>query len=296
MGAGKAAPPGAARIFEGGYRRYDGQRLGAGHAFNSLRRHTLQRVLGLRRRATAKILPILTIVLAYLPAAVFVGVIALIPERRLTDFIIPPYGDYYGYVTLAIFLFVSFVAPEALCPDRRFRVLSLYLASPLTRTTYLLAKAAAIASVLCVVTVGPTLLLLIGRVFQGAGPDGPGGVALVLVRILAAGVAVSAIYTAVSMAIASVTDRRAFASAGTVLLIIGSNIVVSVLHFVLDLPAAVRLGGLTLAPVELASRIFGEPGSVPSVPTVTVAAAGAAWVAVAAAFTWWRYRTLQVTR
>ena len=55
------------------------------------------------------------------------------------------YGDYTFIIGSALALFAALVAPEALCPDRRSRVLSLYLASPLTRMTYLLSKAASVA-------------------------------------------------------------------------------------------------------------------------------------------------------
>ena len=41
----------------------------------------------------------------------------------------------------AVLVFVAFVAPEVLCPDRRTGMLGLYLASPLTRDTYLVGKA-----------------------------------------------------------------------------------------------------------------------------------------------------------
>ena len=51
-------------------------------------------------------------------------------------------------------LFVTFAAPEALCPDRRWRTLSLYLASPLDRMTYVLAKAIAIVAVVHAAEVG----------------------------------------------------------------------------------------------------------------------------------------------
>ena len=134
----------AATIGERGYRRYDGPRRGEGAAVISVWRHTIQRVLGLRRAARHKVLPFLTIIIAFLPAIAFIGVLALLPRTaddgsQSTDFV-PTYSEYYGFVSAAILLFVVFVAPEALCPDRRSKSLSLYLASPLRRDTYLAAK------------------------------------------------------------------------------------------------------------------------------------------------------------
>ena len=90
---------------------------------------------GLGRPARWKILPVLTVAIAYVPNIVFVGIVALIPDARLRDNFLPKYAFTYSFITAAIVLFVIFVAPEALCPDRRWRTMSLYLASPLNRTS-----------------------------------------------------------------------------------------------------------------------------------------------------------------
>ena len=150
-----------ARIHDSGYRPYDGERFGVSSAMASLFVHALQRVLGLKRRMGNKILPVVTIALAYIPAIVFIGLAACLTEDLIREQILPDYFEYYGFVTLAILLFAAFVAPEVLCTDRRTGMLSLYLASPLTRDTYLLAKASSVLAVLWTVTLGPLLLLLI---------------------------------------------------------------------------------------------------------------------------------------
>ena len=181
--------PGEARIFDRGYRRYDGERRGVRGAFFTLYLATLQRILGLRRGAKAKILPVLTIGIAYLPAIVVIGISVMFPKRL--DRILPDYYEYYGTVITAILLFVAFVAPEALCPDRRYKILGVYLSSPLSRLSYVVAKFAAVFTVLCAVTLGPVLLLLIGKSFLDAGPafvDVP----VLLLRIFGAGIALSA--------------------------------------------------------------------------------------------------------
>ena len=282
------------RILDQGYRRYEGPRRGTGSAVRSLIAYTLRRVLGLGRPARTKILPVLTIAFSYLPATAFVGVVALL-GRRVTV-ALPNYGDYYGFVISAIILFVTFVAPEAVCPDRRYRTLSLYLASPLSRLTWLAAKAASVAAVLAVVTVGPPLLLLIGLVLQNAGPDGPGDVVVVLLRILASGALLAVLYTSVSMAVASLTDRRAVAAAGTLLLLVGSGIVTGTLHFGLDAPAWVLSFNLGRAPRDLVTRIYGEPGLPPHVDTLPLVAGVLGWTVLGAVVTLWRTLRLQVTR
>lgn len=287
-----------ARILERGYRRYTGPRQGQAHAVRSVIAHTLRRILGLRRPTRAKVLPVLSIVFAYVPAIVFVGIIALFGRfggREQARQIIPEYSEYYGFIISAIVLFVAFVAPEALCPDRRSKVLSLYLASPLTRMTYLLAKASAVAIVIAFVTVGPPLLLLLGLMMQSAGPDGPLEVAKVLIRILESGLFLAALYTAISMAIASLTDRRAVAAAATLFLLVGSGIVNATLTE--GLGASDNLIGINLSggPLSLVTVIYGE-GDIAGVDTWVLATSMIAWTVAAAAVAILRYRRLQVTR
>lgn len=282
-------------IYEGGYQHYDGPRLGPSAAVRSVMKQTMQRVMGLRRPARSKVLPFLSVIIAYLPAAVFVGVVALLPKQVHRD-ILPNYAEYYGFITAAIVLFVVFTGPEALCPDRRSRVLSLYLAAPLTRTTYLVAKAAAIASILLLVTTGPPMLLLVGRALQGEGPNGPVGFLTVFARIGASGVVMALFYTAVSMAVSSLTDRRAFAAGGTLLTILGSHIVAAVFVQAFALGDGFFLLNLNLPPLEAVFRIYGRPGGIPDTPTALVFAAVAGWTVLGLAVTWWRYQRLRVTR
>lgn len=295
--AGDASP--SARILDAGYRRYAGTRLGVGHAVRSVIANTLRRVLGLRRPARSKVLPFMSILFAYLPAVVFVGVVALF-NRFGSDAdvreIVPDYPDYYGFITSAILLFVVFVAPEALCPDRRSRVLSLYLSSPLTRMTYLGAKAASIAIVIAMVTLGPPLLLLLGLTIQGEGPDGLVGFLEVLWQITAAGVVLAAVFTSVSIAVASLTDRRAVAATATLLLVAGSHAIADTIRFGLDGPPESALLSLLVAPVALISRIYGETFEEPDLSTFALVGGVGAWVVLGAVVAVARYRSLQVTR
>lgn len=285
-----------ARILDRGYRRYDGPRRGARGAVASLARQSALRALGLRRTFWAKVFPLLSAVIAYLPATVFVGIAALFPDELLDpDAILPSYGEYYGFITAAIVVFVALVGPEVLCPDRRDGMLGLYLASPLTRDTYLLAKALAVVPVLAIVTVGPPLLLLVGRTFADAGPESLLDFLVVLGRIVLSGFAISAAYTAISLAAASLTDRRAVASAGVILLLLVSSVATGVL---VELGATERLLllNLFLLPFELVQRIYGDLGSEPQLSTVELVAANLAWTAGAALLVRTRYQRLQVTR
>ncbi len=290
-----------ARIYDQGYRRYEGARLGPRSAVFSVWRQTVQRILGLRRSARHKVLPILAIAIAYLPAIAFIGILALIPAGRGGDVRagIPTYSQYFFFTNAAILLVSVFSAPEALCPDRRNRSLSLYLASPLTRESYLVAKALAVFTVLCIVTIGPLLLLLIGYVLQNHGPDGPFQVLITLLRIIGAGAAVSAFATAFSLAVSSLTDRRGLATGAALIALMTTHAAAGVLAFGLRLSRTAGLLSLLIAPFELASRILKAPAgglALAGVPTVTVAAAVGAWTLACGLLVWARYAALRVTR
>jgi ABC-2 type transport system permease protein len=309
------AAGGGARIYEAGYRPYEGIRLGVSHSVLALARHSAERIIGLKRPARYKVLPFASVVIAYLPAVAFIGIVAVVPKGadRLLR-LVPGPGRYYGFVIAAIVLFAVFAAPEALCPDRRSRFLGMYLASPLNRSTYLLSKAIAVVSMLLLVTVGPPLLLLVGLSLQGDGPAGFLGFLSALGRILAAGLTLSIMFGALGLAIPSLTDRRAFASAGSLLLIVGSGalsgVVVYALHGARDLLAL----GLDRLPFELALRIFGLRGlpttagsgsqgglilgrpPPATLSTWVVVVASIAITVLAAAITWWRVMRMEVTR
>ncbi len=118
---------------------------------------------------------------------------------------------------------------------------------------------------------------------------------VVLARIVLSGLAISAAYTAISLAAASLTDRRAVASAGVILLLLVSSVATGVL---------VGLGGserllllnLFLLPFELVQRIYGELGSQPQLSTVELVIANLVWTVGAAVLVRTRYQRLQVTR
>ena len=288
-----------ARILGTGYRSYTGPRLGPRHAVWTLSRHSFERIMGLKRPARYKVLPILTFVIAYLPAVAFIGAIALLPNRRLGQFVPDP-GQYYAFVTAALTLFAVLAAPEALCPDKRSHILGLYLASPLTRTTYLVAKVAAVASAIFLVTLGPPLVLLVGEALQNDGPRGFGAFMTTLSQTILAGVAIGIMFTAIALVIPSLTDRRAFASAGGILVLIGSAAISGVLAFGLRLGDGWLLLGLQRLPFEVTDRIFDRHGlPTPSrtpLPTVDVALAAIGFTLLAAAVTWWRVTRAPVTR
>jgi hypothetical protein len=184
----------------------------------------------------------------------------------------------------------------------------LYLSSPLNRSTYLLAKATSVFGVLLLVTLGPPLLLLFGLALQNYGPRGFGNFMGTCGQIVAAALCLSVMFGALGLAIPSLTDRRALASAGSLLLILGSTAITNVVVFGLGGPRDVLALALGRLPFELALRIFtvhglptveqgglGVPNGEP-LSTAVVVGASIVVTLVAGAVTWWRVVATEVTR
>jgi ABC-2 type transport system permease protein len=294
-GAYPQGPDADARILDRGYRRYEGVRLGAAGAQRALYVASIQRALGLRRRFRYKVVPLLVAVFTYLPAAVFVGVAALVPDQIVSE-VVPRYGDYYGFVTAAILLFVAVVVPDVMCTDRQTGMLGLYLAAPLTRDTYLAMKAAAVTSVITVVTLGPPVLLLIGYSMLDLGPGWPKDGLVLALRIVVAALVVAVWFTGLAMVASSLTPRRAAASAGIVLATLVSAAVVGGLVEGAGMSPWIRLGDLYNLPFEVVRRIYGEPGAHPELSTGPLIAYFVVAVLVMAAIVRTRYQRLTVTK
>ena len=292
-----------ARIVDRSYRPYEGARGGVGTSMLTVLKHSIQRSLGIKRTIWQKVLPAFTIAISFIPAIVYIGLAALIPADNRPDDLLPSYAEYYGFITTGLVVFTSFVAPEVLCTDRRTGMLGLYLASPLDRNTYLVSKGAAVASVLAVVTMGPQLLMLVAYALIGEGPGGPLDYLVLVLRILLAGLSVSVLYTALSLAVSSFTARRAAASATIILMLLTSAIFVSSLT---DQeggagwsPNLVVFDFITL-PLALVFHIFGETEQIDrpydDVSRTVLLLANLAWIVLFAAITRWRYQKMTVTR
>lgn len=288
---------GAAQIYDQGYRRYDGPRAGLRGSLRTLVTHSMRDALGLGRLTRHKVFPVATILAAFLPAIAFVGASALVPEE-LDDFL-PSYAEYYGYVIAAIFLFAGFVAPELLCKDRRTGLLGVYLASPLNRPMYLLGKAIAVLLLMLLVTLGPPLLMLIAYSLESRGPDGFAEWIETLLHVVASSLAMGSLFAAVALAVASVTDRAAVATATVLALFPGSAIVSDILVESADLSHWYRLFNLPGLARELVFRIHGEFGlwnAADDPSTLTLAGAWLFWTMGSLVFIWSRYRNLLVRR
>jgi ABC-2 type transport system permease protein len=286
-----------ARLFDLGYRRYDGPREQPARAILTLAAFTARRVLGLGRGARHKVLPAITLAIAYLPALASV-VFSVVTDDVATEDLIS-YGDYMFIIGSALAVFSALIAPEALCPDRRSGMLGLYLSGPLDRTRYLAAKGAGVLTVMLLITVGPLLFMLLAFVLAGYGPSAGETPELVL-RILAAGFTTALLYTALSMAVSSFTTRRAAAAVGVVLLLfVPASVVRSAIESA-DAPNELDLLSSPFVAADLAYRIFGETPDetepVTELPTWLVTGGLGATIVLASLVCWLMYRRLDAFR
>jgi ABC-2 type transport system permease protein len=286
-----------ARLFDLGYRSYDGPREPPERAILTLAEFTARRVLGLGRGARHKVLPAITLAIAFLPALGSVA-FSVIAENIPVDDLIS-YGDYMFIIGSALALFAALIAPEALCPDRRTGMLGLYLSGPLDRTRYLVAKGAGVVAVMLLITVGPLLFMLLAFVLAGLGPSAADTPGLVL-RILAAGTTAALVYTALSMAVSSFTTRRAAAAVGVVLLLFVPSTIARAAIEDAGAPNELDLLSSPFVAADLAYRIFGEtpddPDPVTELSTWLVAGGVGAAVLAGALVCWLRYRRLEAFR
>lgn len=201
-------------IYDIGYRRYDGPRLGRGGAVGAVVQAGVRAVFGFGRSGRSKIIPWGAVILAILPAIVAIAV------RVLAGDIIPDLYDYHDYLWQigALFgIFLAAQAPELVVNDIRYRVLPLYFSRPMSRFDYVTAKLIALSLGLLSLTLVPVLILFIGRVLAtddllGALGDEIGS----LPAIVGSGVLHAVVLASIGIAISSLASRRAYA-AGAVL-------------------------------------------------------------------------------
>ena len=281
-----------AQILDRGYRRFEGQRSGVLGAMRSVAWHTTRSILGLGRKARHKVFPIIVLVVSFVPAIVFMALTVLIGDL-LQGELRPEYWEMFGFSFVATIVFVALVAPEAIVRDRSDGMFSLYLSTPLARPSYLVAKVLAVLGIMALVVIGPPVLFLLGYTFQSQGPGGLLDWVSVMGRVLLAGLVICTVYTAVSLGVSSLTDRRAFASIAVVFVLLGASIASGVLVEVADFSENWRILDPISGTLEVAPRLFGDRSEeFRNIDTWLVVLGISAWTALGSGLLIGRYRKL----
>jgi ABC-2 type transport system permease protein len=202
-------------IYDLGYRRYDGPRLGRRHAVASLVRHSLRSVLGLGRGGRAKLLPAICIGMPAIIALLLIGVRALAARGGLdSSQIVPGHEGLYPTIWVFPVLFVAAQAPELLGRDQRYRVLTLYFSRALRRPDYALGKLVALSLGVFAILFVPHLVMSVGSILLTANTSDAIGKELgVLPAIVGSSAVIGIVASALALAISSFTPRRAYATA-----------------------------------------------------------------------------------
>jgi ABC-2 type transport system permease protein len=236
-------------VYDLGYQHYDGARLGRPHAIRALILYSIKRGLGIKKRWTAKIIPIALYSAAFMPAVIVAGILAFAPGGVTFS-----YHDLNDITGTVLLIFAAALAPEMLCDDRRENVLSLYFSRAITRLDYLLAKLAAMAALMGTMAFGPPLLLFIANTLQAADPlDYFFDHLADLGRIAVNGTLAATFLAAISLAVAAYTNRKGIASG----IVIGAAFVLTgiaeALYSAID--SGIRQYVIFLSPLDLVNAV-----------------------------------------
>jgi ABC-2 type transport system permease protein len=235
-GSSSVSPPAAAStgrpgsIYDLGYRRYEGPRLGRAWAIRSLVVDSFRSAYGLGRGGRSKVAPVVFGAMAVFPAIVIVGVLTMAARLGVRDQLeqasIISYDGYFNSISAIIALFCAAQAPELFGRDQRHGVIALYFARPLRRSDYALARLAGFVLALLALLLFPQAILLVGRVLLSTDVAGAFGDDLPKIpAIVGQAVVTAALLGGLAMAVSAFTPRRAYATAGIIAIFVLPGIV-----------------------------------------------------------------------
>ncbi|EME98081.1 ABC transporter permease [Streptomyces mobaraensis NBRC 13819 = DSM 40847] len=192
-----------------GYRPYTGPRLGRGYARRALWSQSLRGAYGLGRSAKSKVLPMTLFAVMCVPAAIIVAVAITTKMDELPV----EYTRYAILLQAVVGLYLAAQAPQAVSRDLRFRTVPLYFSRPVERVDYVLAKYAALASAVFLLTAAPLLILYVGALLAKldfAAQTKAFAQGLVSVALL------SLLFAGLGLVVAALTPRRGFGVAAVI--------------------------------------------------------------------------------
>jgi ABC-2 type transport system permease protein len=267
-----AAPPPAQPagvIHDIGYRPYVGPRLSEGAVAWSLFLTGLRHCFGLGRSGRSKVLPIGVLAAMLLPAVILVAVLVQAREALGLTGQIVPYSRYAVVTQVLISVFVAAQAPALISRDLRFRTLTLYLARPLRRSTYVLVRMASLLVAVFVLVAAPLLVLYVGGLLADLPP---GRETKLFLGALVGALLLAAVLSGLAAVIAAVTTRRGLAVAAIIVVLVVSYTVVAAVQGIAveqDMRRLAELAGL-FSPYTLVDGVqvwlFSAPPSTPAPP------------------------------
>lgn len=214
-------------IHDIGYRPYAGPRLEEPAIARALFVTGLRNCYGLGRSGRSKILPLALLGLMLLPALILVGVLVQASRLLGIDDHLVPYSTYPITTQLLISVFVASQAPALISRDLRFRTITLYLARPARRATYVLMRLASLTVATFLLIGAPLLLQYVGGLLA----DLPAGRETGRFLGALAGAAVlSACLACLSALVSALTIRRGLAVAAVIVVLVVSYTVVSTIQ------------------------------------------------------------------
>ena len=221
------APRPTGVIHDLGYRPYDGPRLGEGAVARAFFLTGLRNTYGLGRSGRSKVLPMILLGLMLLPALILVGVLVQAKNLLGLDEQIVAYSTYPITTQLLISVFVAAQAPALISRDLRFRTITLYLARPMRRTTYVLVRLSSLAVATFVLIGAPLLLMYVGGLLAGL----PGGreTGRFLGAVVGAAL-LAACLAGLAAVVAALTIRRGLAVAAVIVVLLVSYTVVATIQ------------------------------------------------------------------
>ena len=235
-------------IHDIGYQRYTGPRLGRAAALKALYLHGLRASFGFGRSAKAKIFPWGVAGIMLLVAVILAAVRSQLGEVVFT------YVQFDDQMSWLIIFFVAIIAPALMSRDIRSGTLPLYFSRPLRAADYVLAKYAAMVTAVWLLLGVPQLIMFLGAAFTTK--DGASGVwneVLDLVPGWGYSLLWALLFSGISLLVASLTGKQAFAAGGIVAVFLLTTPVFGVLT-VLPSTTAHNLAGLT-SPMTLIAGV-----------------------------------------
>jgi ABC-2 type transport system permease protein len=292
-------------IYDLGYRRYGGPRLGRRGAISALAIHSLRTAWGLGRSARSKVVPVGLLAFALLPAIVALGIAAVVSQVGAAGEAIEAlspirYSSLFPIMATLVMLFCAAQAPELFGRDQRDGVLPLYFSRAISRMDYAGARTLGLLASLAFLVLTPQLILLLGRIL--AAPvlvDGIADETASLPAIVVVGLLLCALLGSIAAAVAALTPRRSYATVAIIAVFIVPSIVVALVAELAE--GTIARYAVLLSPGDVLEGLNAWVFDVESESAVVQQADLDGWVYLGATFAWIagafavlvrRYRTL----